>query len=89
LGNPLIGESAISGEDILRDMWLVEMGCSKWTNLAILLGMVFLYRLIFLGILKMIKKFKPIIGENMLALRTVQTDSLGKSLQEAKRIAAS
>ncbi|KAK3414132.1 hypothetical protein EUGRSUZ_I02638, partial [Eucalyptus grandis] len=62
-GNPLIGESAISGEGILRDIWQVEMGYSKWTNLTILFGMMVLYRLIFFGVLKMTEKFKPIIGE--------------------------
>ncbi|XP_056163261.1 ABC transporter G family member 1-like isoform X2 [Syzygium oleosum] len=72
-GNPLIGESTISSEDILRDMWQVEMGYSKWTNLAILFGMVVLYRLIFFGVLKMTEKFKPIV-RGIMALRMIQTD---------------
>ncbi|KAF8044176.1 hypothetical protein BT93_A2223 [Corymbia citriodora subsp. variegata] len=93
-GNPLIGESAISGKDILRDIWQVEMGYSKWINLAILFGMVILYRLIFFSVLKMTEKFKPIIGEIVLALCTIQTDKVSVNpfcvpLQEAKRNAAS
>ncbi|KAJ6734452.1 hypothetical protein OIU79_001671 [Salix purpurea] len=39
----------IHGEQILRDQWQVEMGLSKWVDLAILLGMVVLYRISVLG----------------------------------------
>lgn len=38
----------ISGETILKEEWQVEMGYSKWVDLAILIGMVFVYRLMFL-----------------------------------------
>lgn len=53
--------SVLSGEEILRSVWQVEMGYSKWVDLAILFGMVILYRLLFLGIIKTAEKVKPIL----------------------------
>lgn len=53
--------SVLSGEEILRTVWQVEMGYSKWVDLAILFGMVILYRLLFLGIIKTAEKVKPIL----------------------------
>lgn len=55
------GPRTIPGEQILRDRWQVEMGVSKWVDLAILLGMVVLYRILFLVIIKTTEKIKPII----------------------------
>lgn len=42
----------ITGEYILRNNWQIEMNYSKWVNLAILLGMVVLYRVMFFFIIK-------------------------------------
>ncbi|KAM3694566.1 hypothetical protein ACB098_07G066100 [Castanea mollissima] len=53
------GPPIITGEVILRVLWQAEMGYSKWVNLAILLGMVVIYRLMFLGIIKANEKVKP------------------------------
>ncbi|KAK3008318.1 LOW QUALITY PROTEIN: hypothetical protein RJ639_014422 [Escallonia herrerae] len=55
------GPPTITGEEILRSVWQVEMGYSKWVDVAIVFGMVILYRLVFLGIIKTIEKVKPII----------------------------
>ncbi|EXC09686.1 ABC transporter G family member 11 [Morus notabilis] len=55
------GRALITGEEILRSVWQVEMGYSKWVDVAILFGMVVVYRLMFLGILKAVEKVKPII----------------------------
>lgn len=55
------GSSTISGEEILRNVWQVEMGYSKWIDIAILFGMVVLYRLVFLGIIKAVEKLKPVL----------------------------
>ncbi|URE47101.1 ABC-2 type transporter [Musa troglodytarum] len=52
------GPPTVTGEEILRDMWQVEMGHSKWIDLAILLGMVVLYRLMFLVPVKILEKVK-------------------------------
>ncbi|GER27331.1 ABC transporter [Striga asiatica] len=50
-----------SGDEILRSVWQVEMGYSKWIDVCIMFGMVVLYRLMFFGIIKSVEKFKPII----------------------------
>lgn len=50
----------ISGEKILRNEWQVEMSYSKWADLGVLLGMVVLYRILFLLIVKTTEKFKTI-----------------------------
>ncbi|KAF9601544.1 hypothetical protein IFM89_020372 [Coptis chinensis] len=55
------GAPTISGQEILRDVWQMQMGYSKLVDLSILLGMVVLYRLMFLGIIKTTEKVKPII----------------------------
>ncbi|KAK4271295.1 hypothetical protein QN277_020006 [Acacia crassicarpa] len=51
-----------SGREILTNTWQVEMGYSKWVDLAILLGMIFLYRLLFLAITKTKENAKPIVA---------------------------
>ncbi|KAM7474859.1 hypothetical protein LguiB_022102 [Lonicera macranthoides] len=50
-----------TGEYILKHEWQMEMDYSKWGDLAILLGMVVLYRVLFLVIIKCIEKFRPAI----------------------------
>ncbi|KAF3632129.1 ABC transporter G family member 11 [Capsicum annuum] len=47
----------ISGEDVLRERWQVEMAYSKWMDLIILVGILILYRLVFLLIVKTNEKF--------------------------------
>ncbi|XP_072996456.1 ABC transporter G family member 1-like [Typha latifolia] len=54
------GPAVISGDEILRETWQVET-YSKWINLAILFGMAILYRVIFLVIVKMTEKVKPMM----------------------------
>lgn len=49
----------INGEDILRYEWQMDMDYSKWVDLAILVGMVILYRLLFLLFVKASEKLKP------------------------------
>lgn len=61
-GNAAGGSPTITGEEILRGVWQVEMGYSKWVDLAILLAMVMLYRLMFLGVVKIAEKVKPKIN---------------------------
>ncbi|CAM0958720.1 unnamed protein product [Alopecurus aequalis] len=52
---------SIAGGEILRDYWQVETGYSKWVDLAILFGMVILYRVLFLAIVKITEKVKPVV----------------------------
>ncbi|XP_004504817.1 ABC transporter G family member 1-like [Cicer arietinum] len=51
----------ISGEQILRNKWHVDMSYSKWVDFGILLGMIVLYRLLFFIIIKTTEKLKPIV----------------------------
>ncbi|KAL3814394.1 hypothetical protein ACJIZ3_015662 [Penstemon smallii] len=54
------GPRTIDGETILRDIWQVEMDYSKWIDLAILFGMVVLYRIIFFVVVKIGEKIKSV-----------------------------
>ncbi|XP_028782423.1 ABC transporter G family member 11-like [Neltuma alba] len=51
-----------TGREILTNTWQVEMGYSKWVDLAILLGMIVLYRLLFLAITKTKENAKPMVA---------------------------
>ncbi|XP_047177424.1 ABC transporter G family member 1-like [Vigna umbellata] len=53
--------SYITGEEVLRNVWQVDMSYSKWVNLAILLGMIVLYRVLFLVIIKIEEKLKTVV----------------------------
>ncbi|KAL5787721.1 hypothetical protein ACOSP7_004670 [Xanthoceras sorbifolium] len=64
IGGPS-SSSIIDGEVILRENWQLQMGYSKWVDLGILFGMVLLYRLLFLSILKIAEKIKPTISAFM------------------------
>ncbi|GMH17483.1 hypothetical protein Nepgr_019324 [Nepenthes gracilis] len=50
------GPATIFGREILRSVWTVEMGYSKWVDLAILFGMIVIYRFMFFLIIKIFKK---------------------------------
>ncbi|KAL5148779.1 ABC transporter G family member 11 [Glycine soja] len=52
------GGAYISDKEILTKIWQVEMGHSKWVDLAILVGIIVLYRLMFLAIIKSKEKMK-------------------------------
>nr|KYP61160.1 ABC transporter G family member 11 [Cajanus cajan] len=52
----------ISGRNVLIDTWHVEMGHSKWVDLAIMFGMIVLYRVMFLAITKSKEKLKPFVA---------------------------
>lgn len=60
--NQMVGPMNISGEEMLKTLWQVEVKHSKWVDLFILLGMVVLYRILFLVIIKSIEKVKPIVA---------------------------
>ena len=51
----------VSGDYILRTSLQVEMGYSKWVDLAILLVMVLSYRVLFLVTIKVGEAMKPMI----------------------------
>ncbi|KAJ1702586.1 hypothetical protein LUZ63_002365 [Rhynchospora breviuscula] len=58
--NQVGGSPTITGEEICREIWEVEMH-NKWIDFAILFGMVVLYRLLFFMIVKTTEKVKPMI----------------------------
>ncbi|XVE49526.1 hypothetical protein DITRI_Ditri01bG0089600 [Diplodiscus trichospermus] len=57
------GPPTITGEEILKKTWYVEMTYSKWVDLAILFAMVVFYRCLFLVIIKTTEKIKPVIAK--------------------------
>ncbi|KAH7518619.1 hypothetical protein FEM48_Zijuj09G0190400 [Ziziphus jujuba var. spinosa] len=58
LNGEIGGPPTINGEEILINKWQVEMGHSKWVDLAVLLGMVVIYRILFLIIIKIKEKIR-------------------------------
>lgn len=52
----------ISGLQVLQEKLQVEMGYSKWVNLAILCGMMVLYRTMFFAIVKIAEEVRPKVG---------------------------
>ncbi|KAK3034811.1 hypothetical protein RJ639_033716 [Escallonia herrerae] len=81
------GRHKISGEYILREMWQVEMGYSKWIDLAILFGKVVLYRVMFVAIIKGVEKAKPavrrFISPDPKQMKQVMTKTTATPLHEA------
>ncbi|CAI8617926.1 unnamed protein product [Vicia faba] len=55
------GTVTVSGRDILTDTWHVQMDHSKWVDLAIMFGMIVVYRILFLLINKIKEKSKPTV----------------------------
>ena len=62
-GSEAGGAAAVTGETVVKDYWQMEVGYSKWVDLAILFLMVILYRLLFLVIIKVSEKAKPMLME--------------------------
>ncbi|KAJ1377798.1 P-loop containing nucleoside triphosphate hydrolase [Sesbania bispinosa] len=60
--NQVGGPVTISGEHILTHIWQVEMTYSKWVDVAILVVMAVVYRILFLVIIKSFEKVKPIVA---------------------------
>ncbi|KAM3371913.1 hypothetical protein ACQJBY_019017 [Aegilops geniculata] len=62
-------DGVITGQYILKNNFQVELGYSKWVDLAILLGMVIIYRVIFLVIIKASDVAKPMIKSFLVKVR--------------------
>lgn len=83
----LDGPPFVDGNVILKDIWQVEMGYSKWVDLGILFGMVVLYRLLFFFIIKIVERVRPIVREVIVSLRRTKGVigfSWSKHLEAAK-----
>lgn len=70
----------MSGEDILRERWQVEMAYSKWVDLAILVGTLILYRLVFLLIIKTNEKIVHARKASTSVLSNQNSQIMAKSL---------
>ncbi|KAI5385986.1 hypothetical protein KIW84_072530, partial [Lathyrus oleraceus] len=55
-------QGMISGDEILRNLWQMEISYSKWVDFAILVGMALVYRIMFLIIIKSFEMVKPIVA---------------------------
>ncbi|KAL8156017.1 ABC transporter G family member 1-like [Apium graveolens] len=55
------GAPLIDGPTILKSIWQVDMGYSKWTDVMILLGMVITYRILFFSVIKIAERIKPVV----------------------------
>ncbi|XP_050894622.1 ABC transporter G family member 1 [Lathyrus oleraceus] len=58
----------ITGEVVLTDIWQIDMNYSKYVDLAILLGMIVLYRVLFLFIIKGREMMKPVVGSMLSSM---------------------
>ncbi|RVW60267.1 ABC transporter G family member 11 [Vitis vinifera] len=56
-----IAGRVITGEEVLRETWQMEMAYSKWVDLSILIGMVVLYRFLFFIFIKTTEKVIPTV----------------------------
>lgn len=74
------GPPTITGDEILRDIWQVENGYSKWVDMIILLGMMATYRVLFFLIIKGGEKFKPMIRDYVSNISVKQPTHLEDSL---------
>ncbi|XP_052168665.1 ABC transporter G family member 1-like [Oryza glaberrima] len=70
LQNDLEGHKTITGEKVIVELFQVETGHSKWVDLAILCGMIVIYRLLFVVIIKVLDMAKPMLKGVMLRCYT-------------------
>ncbi|KAJ0681840.1 putative ABC-type lipopolysaccharide transporter [Helianthus annuus] len=61
------GPPTIDGDMILKGLLQVQMGYSKWVDLGVLFGMVFVYRILLICIIKTTERVKPIIRVFLLS----------------------
>ncbi|CAN6203593.1 unnamed protein product [Urochloa humidicola] len=59
--NPGLGDNTITGEQVLSELFETEMGHSKWVDFAVLCAMIVAYRLLFVVIIKVVDKLKPVL----------------------------
>ncbi|XAR49467.1 Lipopolysaccharide-transporting ATPase [Bertholletia excelsa] len=55
--------STMNGDEILREIFQVQMDYSKWVDLGVLFGMVVVYRILFLGVVKFVERVKPVVRD--------------------------
>ncbi|KAK1352508.1 ABC transporter, G1, P-loop containing nucleoside triphosphate hydrolase [Heracleum sosnowskyi] len=57
----LEGAPLIDGPTILKSIWQVDMGYSKWIDVVVLLAMVITYRILFFFVIKIAERIKPVV----------------------------
>ncbi|KAG0514245.1 hypothetical protein BDA96_10G174100 [Sorghum bicolor] len=67
---PGVGDKTITGDQVIRTIFETEMGHSKWVDFAVLCGMIIAYRLLFILIIKVVDKLKPIFKGDMFRCPT-------------------
>ncbi|KAJ3700462.1 hypothetical protein LUZ61_004167 [Rhynchospora tenuis] len=65
------GAPTISGNQFLKDVFHLDLGYSKWIDLAVLFGMFVAYRMLFLLIVKVKDIAKPMITKGFCIKETV------------------
>ncbi|KAL2521672.1 ABC transporter G family member 15 [Forsythia ovata] len=68
------GPTKITGDEVLRKYWQMDTSFSKWSDLAIVFGMVIGYRVLAFGIIKGIEKLYPIIRNFLARAAEKRTD---------------
>ncbi|KAL2521666.1 ABC transporter G family member 11 [Forsythia ovata] len=68
------GPNKITGDEVLRKYWQMDTSFSKWSDLAIVFGMVIGYRVLAFGIIKGIEKLYPIIRKFLAWAAEKRTD---------------
>jgi len=71
--NQIGGPPIIDGQMILKDIWQVNISYSKWVDLGVLIGMVVFYRILFLLIIKITEKLKPMIRSTVTSKNKTTT----------------
>ncbi|WOL00324.1 hypothetical protein Cni_G09037 [Canna indica] len=66
--------ATITGEEIVRDYWQMEVSYSKWVDLGILFGMVIFYRVLFVVVIKAGEKVKPMLMDQLLSKPTKEAN---------------
>lgn len=74
----LEGAPLIDGPTILKSIWQVDTGYSKWIDVVVLLGMVITYRILFFFVIKIAERIKPVV-------RVFLSDSLHSDEETGKQ----
>lgn len=66
--------ATVKGDEILRSVWEMEIGESKWVDLWVIVGMVFVYRVMFWCVIKGAEKVRPVIRAILAASSKQRTN---------------
>ncbi|KAL0912427.1 hypothetical protein M5K25_018398 [Dendrobium thyrsiflorum] len=72
--------TTISGKEVVRDYWQIQVGYSKWVDLSIVFGMVFLYRFLFWVTVKL-GEVKPAKQRNLMNVKQRNDQVMSSNLK--------